>query len=77
VKKLCNNSYLAVFYSKDLLTPHPTSERGGPPSVGSPRLPLTLKEEDRLRVFGKRALRRIFRTMREAGEDCIMRNFII
>jgi hypothetical protein len=36
-------------------------------------------EEHRLRVFENRVLRRIFgpdRKWREAGEDCIIRNFI-
>jgi hypothetical protein len=41
---------------------------------------VTLKEEHRLRLFENRVLRRIFGYMREevgeAGEGCIMRNFI-
>jgi hypothetical protein len=42
---------------------------------------LTLKEEHRLRIFGKRVLKRIFGPKKEegaeGGEDCIMRSFII
>jgi hypothetical protein len=41
---------------------------------------LTLREEHRLRVFGNKVLRRIFRPMRvevtEGGENC-MRSFVI
>jgi hypothetical protein len=40
---------------------------------------LTLREQHRLRKFGKRVLRRIFwprRKWLEAGEDCIMRSFV-
>jgi hypothetical protein len=42
-------------------------------------LSVTLREEYRLKVFENRVLRIIFgyeRKWREAGEDCILRNFI-
>jgi len=39
-------------------------------------LPLTLREEHRLRVLQIRVLRKIFGPKREAEEDCIMRSFI-
>jgi hypothetical protein len=42
---------------------------------------LTLRKESRLRVFENRVLRRIFgpkrNEVRGAGEDCIMRSFVI
>jgi hypothetical protein len=40
-------------------------------------LNLTLREEHRLSVFENRMLRRIFGPKREAGENCMMRSFII
>jgi hypothetical protein len=42
-------------------------------------VPLTTREEHRLRVFESRVLRKIFGPKRkwwEAEEDCIMRSFI-
>jgi hypothetical protein len=37
---------------------------------------LTLREEQRLRVFENGVLRIIFGPKRDAGENCIMRSFI-
>jgi hypothetical protein len=40
---------------------------------------MTLREEDRLRVFENKVLRRIFEPKRVevTGENCIMRSFVI
>jgi hypothetical protein len=38
---------------------------------------LTLREEQKLRVFQNRVLRRVSGPKREAGEECIMSSFIM